>query len=91
MDDGKGLDVREIEQSALSKKLIKSSELPLTEEKAFSLLFEPGFSTAKETTEHAGRGVGLDLVKAKVEQLGGNIKVASKPGKGTHFTITIPV
>jgi two-component system chemotaxis sensor kinase CheA len=55
-----------------------------------SLLFQPGFSTAAETTELSGRGVGLDVVKTAVEELGGSVSVTSEPGKGSSFKITIP-
>lgn len=53
-------------------------------------LFEPGFSTAEDVTEFSGRGVGLDVVKTAVEDLGGGVSVASEPGKGSSFRITIP-
>jgi two-component system, chemotaxis family, sensor kinase CheA len=54
------------------------------------LIFQPGFSTAKDVTEFSGRGVGLDAVKIAVEQLGGSVSVTSEPGKGSSFKITIP-
>ena len=54
------------------------------------LIFQPGFSSAKEVTEFSGRGVGLDAVKIAVEELGGSVSVASEPGKGSSFKITIP-
>jgi two-component system chemotaxis sensor kinase CheA len=54
------------------------------------LIFQPGFSTAKDVTEFSGRGVGLDAVKIAVEQLGGSVSVTSEPTKGSSFKITIP-
>lgn len=60
-------------------------------EEAFRLVFTPGFSTAAEVTDVSGRGVGLDVVKAKMEAIGGEITVASKPGQGTRFTIKLPL
>ena len=56
----------------------------------FPLLFQPGFTTANDVTEFSGRGVGLDVVKSSIEELGGSVSVTSEPGKGSSFKIKMP-
>ncbi len=90
-DDGRGLDTEKIKQKAIEKGLISPSEVEsLSEEDLKMLIFTPGFSTKDTVTEISGRGVGMDVVKTKVEKLGGNIKLFSEKGKGTKIRITLP-
>ncbi len=91
-DDGRGIDLERVLEKAVKKELISSREAEMmTPEEAFRLVFTPGFSTAAEITDVSGRGVGLDVVKAKMEGIGGEISVVSKPGQGTCFTIKLPL
>ncbi len=91
-DDGRGINLERVLEKAVNKGLISSREAEqITAEEAFRLVFTPGFSTAAEVTDVSGRGVGLDVVKAKMEAIGGEISVASKAGRGTRFTIKLPL
>ena len=63
----------------------------LTEAETFALIFQPGFSTAKTVTDVSGRGVGMDVVRQRVDSLRGSIDVASKPGEGTQVTLRLPL
>ncbi|MBN8704424.1 MAG: Hpt domain-containing protein [Bacteroidetes bacterium] len=92
-DDGKGIDVESIKAKALQKKLFESQEEidALNEIEVMKLIFLPNFSTAKLITDLSGRGVGLDIVKKNIEDLKGFISVDSIPGKGTTFTIKLPL
>ena len=63
----------------------------LTESEIFALIFQPGFSTAKQVTDVSGRGVGMDVVRQRVDSLRGSIDVASKPGQGTSVTLRLPL
>jgi len=89
-DDGAGLDLKKIKDTAINKGLVKTGTA-LTDEQIINLLFDPKFSMAKRVTAVSGRGVGLDVVKTKVEALGGSVKVDSKPGKGTKFRLELPL
>jgi chemosensory pili system protein ChpA (sensor histidine kinase/response regulator) len=89
-DDGQGLDLQNIRQKALSVGLIGTDETPGDAETA-SLIFEPGFSTANEVTELAGRGVGMDVVRSEAASLGGRVEVSTVEGKGAEFTIRLPL
>lgn len=89
-DDGKGLDKDRIVNKAIEKGLIASAD-NLTEEKIFSLIFAPGFSTKQEVTEVSGRGVGLDVVSTCVNSLGGKLETKSTAGIGTEFIISLPL
>jgi len=89
-DDGSGLDLKAIEQKALSKGLI-SNDVLLTDKEISSLIFEPGFSTAKEVTDVSGRGVGMDVVKKNINLLRGVIDVDSISDKGTTIKLKIPL
>ncbi|HHW30468.1 MAG TPA: chemotaxis protein CheA [Clostridiaceae bacterium] len=91
-DDGKGLDFNKIKEKALEKNLINREKLnSMSEQGIIELLFMPGFSTANEITDISGRGVGLDVVKTKIQSLGGTIDIATKPGEGTKFSIHLPL
>jgi chemosensory pili system protein ChpA (sensor histidine kinase/response regulator) len=89
-DDGSGIDLEKIRAKAL-KIIDNTSQLTkLTDKDLLGLIFEPGFSTADEVTTLAGRGVGMDVVRTNLEEIGGNIQVDTKLGVGTNFTITVP-
>ena len=89
-DDGAGLNRDRILQIAISKGLVPR-DAELTDGEIDKLLFLPGFSTNDEVSELSGRGVGMDVVKRGVEALGGRISIASTPGKGTSFSIVLPL
>ena len=89
-DDGGGLDPARIIAKARSRGLIGPNET-LTEAQACELIFLPGFSTAETTTDVSGRGVGLDVVRRNVKELGGSIEVKNDPGRGARFLITLPL
>ncbi|RYG71428.1 hybrid sensor histidine kinase/response regulator [bacterium] len=91
-DDGRGLDESAITRSAVRKGLLDAGEVAaLTPEQVRELIFSPGFSTAATITDVSGRGVGLDVVRANVQKLRGNIEVDSVRGQGTTFRLTLPV
>jgi two-component system chemotaxis sensor kinase CheA len=89
-DDGGGIDTEAVRNRAIEKGLVSAGE-QLTESEIFALLFEPGFSTAKQVTDISGRGVGMDVVRQSVESLRGTIDVASKRGQGTSVTLRLPL
>lgn len=89
-DDGKGLALDMILSKAKAKGIIKESE-ELTEAEAYKLIFEPGFSTAAVVSDISGRGVGMDVVRKNIEALKGEIELMSKVGKGSSFTIRLPL
>ena len=88
-DDGKGLDVAAIRSKAISKKLI-APDTQATDSELLRLIFQPGFSTATTVSQVSGRGVGMDVVKTEVHQLGGSISIESVLGFGVEFTIRLP-
>jgi len=91
-DDGRGLDVNRIRAKAVQKGLVSAAEAErLTPEQLSHFIWEPGFSTAAEVTEVSGRGIGVDIVRAKVEELGGTVSMESHQGQGTIFTIRLPL
>ncbi len=89
-DDGKGIDVTSVYNKAVEKGIIHPNKI-LSDMEAFNLIFEPGFSTAEKITDISGRGVGLDVVRRQIEKLNGNVSVWSEKGKGTKFTVKIPL
>ena len=89
-DDGKGIDVEAVKAKAVERGLISPNKV-LTDIEAFNLIFEPGFSTAKQITSISGRGVGLDVVRRQIDKLNGTVTVSSDWGKGTKFTIKLPL
>lgn len=89
-DDGRGLDRDAIFAKAVGKGLCKAEDR-LSDDEVFRFIFFPGFSTAKQVTEVSGRGVGMDVVRRNVERLRGSVEIASQPGKGTTFTIRLPL
>ena len=89
-DDGKGIDVNSVREKAIERGIIHPNK-NLSDIEAFNLIFEAGFSTAQSVTNISGRGVGLDVVKKKIEKLNGSVSVWSEPGKGTKITIKLPL
>lgn len=91
-DDGAGINHERVTRIAIEKGLITEEEAALlTIEEASMLLFAPGFSTAETVTDLSGRGVGLDVVKSKIESLGGEVFVETRRGEGTIFRISLPL
>ncbi len=91
-DDGKGLDRNSIIKKAVEKGLIeKESKDLMKDSDVFSLIFEPGFSTAASVTGLSGRGVGMDVVKRSIEKVNGSVEVHSEKGKGTRVIIFLPL
>ena len=90
-DDGKGLHRDKILTKGIEKGLVAGDGRDLTDSQVFKLIFEPGFSTAEKVTDISGRGVGMDVVKKNIEKLKGRVDVHSTPGKGTVFTLRIPL
>jgi len=89
-DDGKGLQKDKILQKATERGLIKDQS-SLTDNQIYNLIFSPGLSTAEKITNISGRGVGMDVVKKNIEKLRGNVEVTSEEGKGSTFTIKLPL
>ena len=88
-DDGKGLNPKMLIEKAVSKGVLES-DAELTDEEAFKLIFAAGFSTAANVTAISGRGVGMDVVRTNIENLGGEISITSNVGIGSTFVITLP-
>lgn len=89
-DDGRGLDGEAIRRKAVERGLIQP-DTQINEQKVYSLIFEPGFSTAKQVSDLSGRGVGMDVVKRNIEALRGSVQLESEGGIGTTVTIKIPL
>ncbi len=91
-DDGRGIDHKKIRARALEKGLYTESELArMSEQEALGIIFDAGFSTAAVVTNVSGRGVGMDMVKSSVEAVGGRIDIDSRIGKGSTFTLRLPI
>lgn len=91
-EDGKGINRDKVVKSAIEKGVLSAEQAKsLKDEEVYQLLFASGFSTADKISDISGRGVGLDVVKTKIESLGGNVTVASKLGQGTTFTVQLPL
>jgi two-component system chemotaxis sensor kinase CheA len=89
-DDGAGLDRDVIVAKAIAKNLIETDK-GLSESEIFNLIFAPGFSTAVEVTDVSGRGVGMDVVRRNIEAMRGRVTIASEKGKGSVFTVRLPL
>lgn len=89
-DDGKGINRERVREKAIEKGLI-TADAQLSEEDIDNLIFLPGFSTASALSELSGRGVGMDVVKKSIQALGGRISINSAPGKGSIFTLSLPL
>ncbi len=91
-DDGAGLDTELLRSAVLRGGFLPESDaMSLSQEELYSLIFLPGFSTAREVSEISGRGVGMDIVKSTVHKMKGTVSVNSTPGKGTTFTVRLPM
>jgi two-component system chemotaxis sensor kinase CheA len=91
-DDGKGLDRKEIEKTAVERGIASAEEIARwRDENVWELVFRAGFSTARKVTEVSGRGVGLDAVLARIESLKGSLSTESKTGEGVTFTLSLPL
>ena len=89
-DDGAGIDRPRVLQKAIERGLVPSDST-LSESEIDNLLFLPGFSTASVVSDLSGRGVGMDVVRTAIQSLGGRISIASSPGTGTTFSISLPL
>jgi two-component system chemotaxis sensor kinase CheA len=89
-DDGAGIDVDAVRSRAVERGLT-TADAPLSEAEIFAFIFEAGFSTAKRVTDVSGRGVGMDVVRQRVESLRGSIEIASQRGSGTTVTLRLPL
>lgn len=89
-DDGAGINIKKVKEKAVQRGLIHPDKI-LTEQEAAQLIFHPGFSTADKITNVSGRGVGLDVVKTMIDKLNGTVTVSSELGKGTTFSIRLPL
>ncbi len=91
-DDGKGIDPEKMRQIAVRKGLITQEEANVLDDReALELIFAPGFSSAEKVTDISGRGVGMDVVKNNIKNLKGSVHTTSELGKGTKFTLTLPL
>jgi chemosensory pili system protein ChpA (sensor histidine kinase/response regulator) len=88
-DDGGGLDLAAIRRKAFEKGFVAENQ-KITDEQAIELILQPGFSTASELTQAAGRGVGMDVVDNEIKKLGGSLRIETTPGQGTRFVIRLP-
>jgi len=91
-DDGRGIDPEKMRQVGVKKGLVTAEEAKLLDDRqAIDLIFAPGFSSAEKITDVSGRGVGMDVVKTNIKNLKGNIQINSEVGRGTRFTLTLPL
>lgn len=91
-DDGAGIDVEEVKKTAIERGVITPEQgESMSEKDIINLLFHAGFSTSKKISDVSGRGVGLDVVKSKIESLSGEVEVKSKLGEGSTWTIRLPL
>ena len=91
-DDGRGINLKKIKNLIVEKELIKEELIEtLSESEILNFIFTPNFSTANKITDLSGRGVGLDVVKTKIESLGGIVETSTQEGYGTKFTIKLPL
>jgi chemosensory pili system protein ChpA (sensor histidine kinase/response regulator) len=91
-DDGRGIDYEAVKKKAIDNGLVSAEDAAtLTERDLLEFLFHPGFSTASRKTELAGRGVGLDVVRANLTALNGEIEIETEKGHGTRFTLKVPL
>ncbi len=90
LDDGRGLDKERIIEKAKTNNLI-TDESKLSESDVYNMIFQPGFSTAKQVTDVSGRGVGMDVVKKGIEKLRGRVEINSRQDRGSTFIISLPL
>ncbi len=91
-DDGNGIDVEAVRAKAIERGTISPEQAEqMSDKEVIDMLFQPSFSTAKVVTDVSGRGVGLDVVKSKIEALGGDVSVKTKLGEGSTFSVRLPL
>lgn len=90
IDDGRGIDPEKIRRVAVERGIIGEKDV-VDQQRAYELMFTPGFSTAAAVSEISGRGVGLDVVKKNIQELKGTIEVISRVGEGTTFRVSLPI
>ncbi|OAB35802.1 chemotaxis protein CheA [Paenibacillus macquariensis subsp. defensor] len=91
-EDGRGIYRQNVLKSAIKKGVVTEAQgAAMTDEEVYQLLFAAGFSTAEVISDVSGRGVGLDVVRAKITALGGHVTIISTPGKGTNFSVQLPL
>ena len=91
-DDGKGMDAEKLKEIAISRGVLDADAAArMSDVEAFNLIFAPGFSTKTEISDISGRGVGMDVVKTKINQLNGTVNIDSQLGKGTRLEIKVPL
>lgn len=91
-DDGNGINIQKVKSKALEKRIITVDQAEnMSDDEALKIIFLPGFSTMDVTTDLSGRGVGMDAVLNKVRSIDGSINVQSEPGKGSRFTVKLPL
>lgn len=91
-EDGRGINREKVLQTAIKKEIIRKEQAGgMSDEEVAALIFASGFSTADKISDISGRGVGLDVVKTKIESLGGRVSIDSKPGRGTKFSVQLPL
>lgn len=92
LDDGRGIDAHRVVAKAVERKVISAAQAAeLDHNQQLLLICEPGLSTAREVTGISGRGVGMDVVRAAIERVGGKLQIVSTPGEGTRFVIDVPL
>jgi len=89
-DDGRGIDRERVRAKAIEKGLIAANTV-LSDEETDNLIFLPGFSTASQVSNISGRGVGMDVVRRSITELGGRVVISSNPGKGSRFSMSLPL
>ena len=89
-DDGRGLNRDALLRKGLEEGLLRPGE-DYSDEQIYELIFHPGLSTAKQLSDVSGRGVGMDVVRSNIQDVGGSIQIASQPGRGTRITISLPL
>nr|MCR4891715.1 chemotaxis protein CheA [Lachnospiraceae bacterium] len=91
-DDGNGIDVEAVRNKIIERGFMPEEQaMQMTDKEVINVLFDPGFSMAKKVTDISGRGVGLDVVKSNIEQLGGDVEVKTKLGEGSTFIVRLPL
>lgn len=90
LDDGGGINTRRVLETAIKRGIVPQGAA-LGENEINELIFAPGFSTAEKVSDLSGRGVGMDVVKQAIQNLGGRVTIKSMPGKGTLFTLSLPL
>src|SRR5262245_6646908 len=91
-DDGRGMEPQRLREAAVRKGLLShDAATVLTDQEALELIFMPGFSTAQMITDISGRGVGMDVVRTNIQELGGQVQIESRPGMGTTIMLTLPL